>query len=93
MPYVGNKPFKSKLKALEDDAFEMRSVKNATQFSRTLLNITNYVKMKYNDEVGNAIRNLRHPVSTYPGMPKEWFELDKDGNQIYQRPNEIKVFM
>ena len=32
-PYGGNKPFKSKVKELEDHVFELRSVKNATQFS------------------------------------------------------------
>ena len=46
MPYVGNKPFKSKLKAIKDDVFEMRSVKNAAQFSRSLLSIADYVQLK-----------------------------------------------
>ena len=43
MACVTNKPFKSKVKAIEDDVFEMGSVKNAAQFSRSLLNIADNV--------------------------------------------------
>ena len=91
-PYGGNKPFKSKVKEVEDDVFAMGPVKNATQFWRSLLDIADYVQVKYNNEVGDAIRNLKHPVFIFPEMPEERFKLDKDGNQIYQRQNKMKVF-
>ena len=76
IPYVGNKPFKSTLKALKDNVFEMGSVKNATQFLRSLLNIADYVQMKYNNKAGDAIRNLKYPMFVYPNMLNT-FEGDK----------------
>ena len=51
------------------------------------------MQVKCNNEVGDAIRNLKHPVFIFPEMPEDRFELNKGGNQVYQRPNEMKVFM
>ena len=68
-------------------------VKNAAQFSKSLFNIADYVQMKYNNKVGDAIRNLKHPTFIYLEDPEERFVLDKDGNKVYQPPDEIKVFM
>ena len=58
-------------------------VKNATQFSRSMLNIADYVQMKYNNEIGDAIRNLKHPMFIYPDMTEEMFKMVNDGNQVY----------
>ena len=48
--------------------------------------------MKYNNEVWDAILDLKHPMFTYPDMPEEKMVIDKDGNQVYEKPNEVKVF-
>ena len=66
--YGGNTPFKSKIKAMENVIFEMGSVKNAAQFSRSLLNIADYVQMKYSNEVEDAICDSKcqcSPTQTY----------------------------
>ena len=71
MAYIANTPFKSKVKAIEDDVFNMGSVKNFVQFSRSLLKIADYVQLKFNSKVGDAMWDLKHPVFTYPEMPQE----------------------
>ena len=86
MAFVTNKPFKSKVKATEDDVF-------AAKFSRSLLNIADYAQLKYNNKVGDAIWDQKHPMFTYPEMPEEKVVIDKEGNQIIEQPNEMKVFM
>ena len=93
MAYVTNTPFKSKVKAIEDDVFKMGAVKKAAQLSRSLLNITHYKKLKYSNEVGDAIWDLKHPVFTYPEMPEERIVMDKERNQIIEKPNEMNIFM
>ena len=49
--------------------------------------------MKNDNEVCGAICDLKHPVFTYPDMPEKKIVIDKDGNQIYEKPNDMKVFM
>ena len=49
------KAFLSKVEAIKDDVFKMETIKNATQFSRSILNIVDYVQLKYNNEVGDSI--------------------------------------
>ena len=93
MAYITNKPFKSQVKVIKDDVFMMRSVKNAAQFFISLLNIADYVQLKYNNEVGDAMQDLKHPLFNYPEMPEEKIVIDKEGNQIIEQPNEMKEFM
>ena len=57
------------------------------------MNIADYVQLKYNNEVGDAIQDLKHTVFTFKEMPEEKVVIDKEGNQIIEQPNEIKVFM
>ena len=64
---ITNKPFKSKIKSIEDDLFEVGSVKNAAQFLRSLLNIADHVQTKYNSEVGGGSSNLN---TTSVHLPK-----------------------
>ena len=57
------------------------------------MNIADYVQLKYKNEVIDTIWDLWHPVFTYPEMPEEKVVIDKEGNQIIEQPNEMKVFM
>ena len=59
----------------------MGSVKNATQFTWSLLNIAPYMQMKCNNEMGEAIRTHMTPMFTYLGMPQETKEVDKNDNK------------
>ena len=58
-PHVGKKAFKCKFKALEEGIFEMASVKNAAQILKSMLNISNYMQMNYNNKIGDAIKSLK----------------------------------
>ena len=44
------KEFKSKVEGLEDAFFESGSVKHAAQFTKTLEEIADYIKTKYNSD-------------------------------------------
>ena len=69
--YIANKPYKNKIETIEDDVFKIGSVKNVAQFTWSLLNVADYVQMKYNDEVGEVIWMLMLPQFDYPMMPIE----------------------
>ena len=56
----------------------MGSVENLAQFSRSLLNIEDCEQMKYDNEVGDAIHNLKHTVFIYQDMSEEKVEMNKD---------------
>ena len=43
--------------------------------------------------MGDAICDLKHPMFTYLDMLEKKIVIDKDGNQVYEKPNEMKVFM
>ena len=66
---MSNKPYNIKIKQIKDDIFEVESVKNAAQFTRLLLNVANYVEMKYNNNVGKAIRMLTKLKFKYLDIP------------------------
>ena len=72
---------------------KIRSIKNAAQFTRSLLNIVDHVQMKYNNDVGEAIWMLTKPVLNYPPMPEETKKVGKDGNITVVKPNEMEIFM
>ena len=60
--YLGNKPYKSKVKLIEDDVFEVGSTQNAAQVTKSILSITDYIQVKYNNEFGEAVRTLTKPI-------------------------------
>ena len=72
--------------------FEMGSVKNAAQFIRSLLNIVDFVQMKYNNEVCKAIRILSKPTFIHLEMPWGVIKTDK-GNKKVTKPNFMEVFV
>ena len=45
---MGNKPYKNKVKEIEENGFEVGSLRNAAKFTRSLLNVSDYIQMKYN---------------------------------------------
>ena len=50
--FILNKPYKSKIKFIKEDVFKIGSIKKASQFMISLLNIANHVQMKYKNELG-----------------------------------------
>ena len=70
------------IKAIEDDIFKIGSIKNAPQFTKSLLHVADYLQMKYNKEVGKAIRMLEKPKFIYQEMPKGKMEKSKDGTEV-----------
>ena len=58
-----------KVKVIENDAFEVGLTQNAAQFAKTLLNIADYIQIKYNNEVEEAVKILTKPVFNYLTMP------------------------
>ena len=66
---TADKPHKSKISNIEDDVFEIGSLKHSFQFSNSLQNVGDYVQIKYNGDVADAIRTIEEHVSTYPEMP------------------------
>ena len=57
------------------------------------LNMADYIQMKYNNEVGEAIRTLTKPKFNYPTMSVAKKETDNDRNEIEGKPNEMEVFL
>ena len=47
--YMGNKPYKSKIMEIKGDVFKVGSSKNAAQFTKSLLNVADYIQIKYNN--------------------------------------------
>ena len=66
-----NKTHKCKISKIEDDIFEIGAVNHASQFSKLLLNVTDYLQIKYNDDVAEAIWLMEEQVFNYPEKPKD----------------------
>ena len=49
-----NKPHKSKISMIQDEVFEIGSVKHAAQFTKSLLNVPDYIQIKNNNDVVEA---------------------------------------
>ena len=71
--------------------FEIGSVKNASQFTRSLLNVADYMQMKYNNEVGEAIQTLMKHVFKYTAMYIGKKEMNKERNKVDE--DLMEVFM
>ena len=48
--------------------FKVRSSKNASQLIKSLLNVEDYIQMKYNNEVGEAFGTLMKQSFNKPRM-------------------------
>ena len=46
------------------------AVKHASQFSKSLLNIADYVQIKYSRDVAEAIWSMEEQVFIHPEMPQ-----------------------
>ena len=73
--------------------FEISSIKNMAQFTWSLLNVTYYVQTKYNNKVEEAMRTMTKPMFTYTEVPWGSIEIEKEGNKVKSKPNELDVFM
>ena len=91
--YITKKPFKSNAKEIEYDVFEIGSIINEAQFTRSLLNIADHVQMKYNNKMREATQTLEKTEFSYPVLPKGKREKNEEGNKINGKPNEMDVFM
>ena len=90
--YGMNQPYKSKIKSVEDKVFKIDSVKNSAQWTWSLKKYSND-QMKCNSKVGETIRNLMTPTCTYPKMPQETINMDKECNKLINKPNGMELFM
>ena len=88
-----NKPHRSKISRIENDVFEIGSVKHAFQFSKSLKNVANYLQMKYNNNVVEAIWTMGAPDFNYPEMPQPVIKQDKTGKEVEIKPSEGELFM
>ena len=88
-----NKQHKSKISKIEDDVFEIGAVKHASQFSKSLQNVADYVQIKYNSDMAEAIRTMEEQVFIYPDKPTVTYVKDESGKETEIKPDESDYFM
>ena len=78
---------------VDDNIFEIGTVHYATQFTRLLMNIVDYVQIKYNSDMAEAIETIEAPTFTYPEKPTVSYVKDKTKNIIEIKADEWYIFM
>ena len=92
-PYSNNKPCKSKILKIEDNVFDIGVMRHATQFTESLLIIADYVWIKYNSYVTEAIGTIWPPDFNYPKKPMVTYMKEESGKVMGVKPHESDVFM
>ena len=67
-------------------------MKHASQFSKSLQNVADYVQIMYNSDVAEAIRTMEEQVFTYPEKPTIIYVKDKNGKETEVKPDESDFF-
>lgn len=75
-----NYKFKGKTKEIEDDIFDLGGTHDAALFARSLKNISDYIQLKYNNDVSETVRNMKALTIAIPDPPKP--KKDATGNTI-----------
>ena len=63
------KAFKSRVEGFKDAVFEIGLIKHAAQFTKTLKEIADYVRIKYNGNMARTIRDMKRSVFKFPQQP------------------------
>ena len=87
---MDNKPYKSKVKVIEENVSEVWLTWNATPFTKLLLKIADYIQVKYNNEVGEAVRTQTKKLLTTPQCPSEKNQLM---HMEVKKLNNMEVFL
>ena len=76
-----NEQHKSKISRIENDFFETVAIKHASQFMKSLKNISDYVQIKYNNDIAEAIRMMEAPDLTTQ-ICHSFFKRDETGREV-----------
>ena len=86
-----NNSCKSQIYQIEEDVFKVRVMRHVAQFIWLLLNIADYMQIKLNNNILEAVRKMAKPSFEYPVKPKTVY--DGAGNSIKVKPDEMEIFI
>ena len=67
---------------MEEDVFEVGFIHHRAQLTRSPLNIADYRKIKFNNDVVQSVRKMAKSIFKYPDKPESKYKSDRVGNPL-----------